>query len=146
MAVSVIHEDFNHVRMSATCNGEVRLAGLELVTLKHSSIAEPLSHRQVLSVHNGAAQTAGVLLQIAAGHLSSAELSAVVLGSSVCKVFGMSLMAGLASALDTLCGQVQPPGHMSRTAMHLPSQLAGENACAHALLCTLLLAAGSRQA
>lgn len=46
-------------------------------------------------------------MQIAAGHLSGEELSAVVLGSSFCKVFGMSLMAGFASALDTLCGQVR---------------------------------------
>ncbi len=53
-------------------------------------------------------------MQIAAGHLSSAELSAVVLGSSICKVFGMSLMAGLASALDTLCGQVLLPARLPR--------------------------------
>jgi len=46
-------------------------------------------------------------MQIAAGHLSGEELSAVVLGSSFCTVFGMSLMAGFASALDTLCGQVR---------------------------------------
>ena len=49
-----------------------------------------------------------VAMQVAAGHLSRDELSAVVLGGSFCKVFGMSLFAGLASALDTLCGQVGP--------------------------------------
>ena len=57
-------------------------------------------------------------MQIAAGHLSSADLSAVVLGSSICKVFGMSLMAGLASALDTLCGQVMLPRPRTRPHMH----------------------------
>ena len=47
------------------------------------------------------------MAQIAVGHLSRGELSAVVLATSFANVFGLSIMVGLSSAMETLCGQVR---------------------------------------
>ena len=41
------------------------------------------------------------------GHLGPAELAAAALGSSLTNVVGNSVLAGLAGAMSTLCGQVQ---------------------------------------
>jgi multidrug resistance protein, MATE family len=41
-----------------------------------------------------------------AGHIGRHELSAAVLGTSILNVTGFAVMAGLASAMETLCGQV----------------------------------------
>lgn len=46
---------------------------------------------------------------IAMGHLSRQDLSAGIVGTSVCAVFGMSVMMGLSSTMETLCGQVRTP-------------------------------------
>lgn len=40
------------------------------------------------------------------GHLGPAELAAAALGSSLINVVGNSVLAGLAGAMSTLCGQV----------------------------------------
>ena len=40
------------------------------------------------------------------GHLGPAELAAAALGSSLTNVVGNSVLAGLAGAMSTLCGQV----------------------------------------
>ena len=77
------------------------------------------------------------MLQISAGHLSSAELSAVVLGSSFCNVFGMSPMAGLASTLDTLCG------HVSSCPSDFPYTMLRAHASLHNAQCTFSAVVGS---
>ena len=41
------------------------------------------------------------------GHLGPADLAAASLGSSLSNVIGNSVLAGLAGAMSTLCGQVQ---------------------------------------
>lgn len=43
---------------------------------------------------------------ILVGHLGPAELAAAALGSSLINVVGNSVLAGLAGAMSTLCGQV----------------------------------------
>ena len=43
---------------------------------------------------------------IMVGHLGPAELAAAALGSSLINVSGNSVLAGLAGAMSTLCGQV----------------------------------------
>ena len=43
---------------------------------------------------------------IIVGHLGPAELAAAALGSSLINVVGNSVLAGLAGAMSTLCGQV----------------------------------------
>ena len=43
---------------------------------------------------------------IIVGHLGPAELAAAALGSSLINVVGNSVIAGLAGAMSTLCGQV----------------------------------------
>ena len=43
---------------------------------------------------------------ILVGHLGPAELAAAALGSSLINVIGNSVLAGLAGAMSTLCGQV----------------------------------------
>ena len=40
------------------------------------------------------------------GHLGKHELSAAVLGTSLFNVTGLSILIGLCSAMETLCGQV----------------------------------------
>ncbi len=42
------------------------------------------------------------------GHLGSQVLSSVVMASSLFNVLGLSLMVGLASGMETICGQVRP--------------------------------------
>ena len=44
---------------------------------------------------------------IIVGHLGPAELAAAALGSSLINVIGNSVLAGLAGAMSTLCGQVR---------------------------------------
>ena len=72
------------------------------ILLEHRllKLAGPLS---VFTTFRGLSATMDV---IAVGHLSSHDLSSVVLGTSICSVFGMSIMVGLSSAMETLCGQV----------------------------------------
>jgi len=43
------------------------------------------------------------------GHLGKHELSAAVLGTSLFNVTGLSILIGLCSAMETLCGQVLLP-------------------------------------
>ena len=45
---------------------------------------------------------------ILVGHLGPAELAAAALGSSLINVIGNSVLAGLAGAMSTVCGQVRP--------------------------------------
>ena len=40
------------------------------------------------------------------GRLGQSQLSTMVLASSVYNVFGQSLLVGVASGMETLCGQV----------------------------------------
>lgn len=54
---------------------------------------------------------------IMVGHLGPAELAAAALGSSLINVTGNSVLAGLAGAMSTLCGQVHFP-----VAEHTPIQ------------------------
>ena len=46
------------------------------------------------------------VFQAFAGHLGRNELSAAVLATSILNVTGFAALAGLASAMETLCGQV----------------------------------------
>ena len=48
---------------------------------------------------------------ILVGHLGPAELAAAALGSSLINVVGNSVLAGLAGAMSTLCGQVTVLNH-----------------------------------
>lgn len=43
------------------------------------------------------------------GHIGKHELSAAVLGTSLFNVTGLSILIGLCSAMETLCGQVHTP-------------------------------------
>lgn len=52
---------------------------------------------------------------ILVGHLGPAELAAAALGSSLINVIGNSVLAGLAGAMSTLCGQVRPHSHLLTT-------------------------------
>ena len=104
------------VRLAAPLSAFMALRALSGAMLQarhnHNSCALPLPEPHVTDpMHD----TRGIALQISAGHLSRAELSAVVLGSSFCNVFGMSPCAGLASTLDTLCGQVRQADNCYRS-------------------------------
>ena len=59
-----------------------------------------------LSVFATFRQLSAMMDVIAVGHLSRHDLSAAVLGTSICGVFAMSILGGLSSAMETLCGQV----------------------------------------
>lgn len=58
-----------------------------------------------LSVQALANQGSFYVSQAFAGHLGRIELSAAVLGTSILNVTGFAALAGLASAMETLCGQ-----------------------------------------
>lgn len=58
-----------------------------------------------------------VISLIFVGHLGTFEMSAAVLGTSFSNVSGFALMAGLSSALETLCGQVVASLWANRTAV-----------------------------
>ncbi len=62
-----------------------------------------------LSVQALANQGSFYVSQAFAGHLGRIELSAAVLGTSILNVTGFAALAGLASAMETLCGQASGP-------------------------------------
>ncbi len=51
-----------------------------------------------------------------AGHLGRDELSAAVLATSILNVTGFAALAGLASAMETLCGQARLSPSLGRSA------------------------------
>lgn len=51
-------------------------------------------------------KSVNIVSVLVVGHLSPAELAAASLAHSLANVLGNSLIAGLASGLSTLCGQV----------------------------------------
>lgn len=55
---------------------------------------------------------------ILVGHLGPAELAAAALGSSLINVIGNSVLAGLAGAMSTLCGQVRENSQLLATHLH----------------------------
>lgn len=59
-----------------------------------------------LAAQNVFAQASTFISVGFAGHIGRAELSAAVLGTSILNVTGLAMLAGLASAMETLCGQV----------------------------------------
>ena len=60
----------------------------------------PLSAQAILSFSSTLVSMAFV------GHLGKHELSAAVIGTSLFNVTGLSILIGLCSAMETLCGQV----------------------------------------
>lgn len=63
----------------------------------------PLSAQAILSFSSTLVSMAFI------GHLGKHELSAAVLGTSLFNVTGLSILIGLCSAMETLCGQVLLP-------------------------------------
>ena len=61
----------------------------------------PLSAQAILSFSSTLVSMAFI------GHIGKHELSAAVLGTSLFNVTGLSILIGLCSAMETLCGQVQ---------------------------------------
>ena len=61
-----------------------------------------------LAAQNVFAQGSFYISMAFAGRLGRDALSAAVLGTSILNVTGFAALAGLASAMETLCGQVRP--------------------------------------
>lgn len=59
-----------------------------------------------LAAQNVFAQGSFYISMAFAGRLGRDQLSAAVLGTSILNVTGFAALAGLASAMETLCGQV----------------------------------------
>lgn len=59
-----------------------------------------------LAAQNVASQGSFYISQAFAGRLGRDSLSAACLGTSILNVTGFAALAGLASAMETLCGQV----------------------------------------
>lgn len=59
-----------------------------------------------LAAQNVFAQGSFYISMAFAGRLGRESLSAAVLGTSILNVTGFAALAGLASAMETLCGQV----------------------------------------
>lgn len=79
--------------------GSANTAGCRLFKM-----AWPLASQNVL------AQGSFYISMAFAGQLGRDALSAAVLGTSILNVTGFAALAGLASAMETLCGQVRCKG------------------------------------
>lgn len=64
------------------------------------ALGVPLSAQAILSFSSTLVSMAFI------GHLGKHDLSAAVLGTSLFNVTGLSILIGLCSAMETLCGQV----------------------------------------
>jgi hypothetical protein len=89
-----------HKQIYHPCQDSVSLS----IVCRLMKLAVPLALQSLASMLTTFISTTFV------GHLNDPlALSAVVLSSSLFNVTGISITIGLASAMDTLCGQVGPP-------------------------------------
>ncbi len=87
-----------YLRVSLAFNRTTHTERCRLVLL-----GVPLSAQAILSFSSTLVSMAFI------GHLGKHELSAAVLGTSLFNVTGLSILIGLCSAMETLCGQVLLP-------------------------------------
>lgn len=64
-----------------------------------------------------------VITIVIAGHLSPDDLAAASIGATTMNVVGMSVMEGMATALDTLCPQAYGSGNKTGVGLHIQKML-----------------------
>lgn len=65
-----------------------------------------------------------VITILIAGHLGTDDLAAASIGATTMNVFGLSILEGMATALDTLCAQAYGSGHKTGVGLHIQRMIA----------------------
>lgn len=65
-----------------------------------------------------------VITIMIAGHLGADDLAAASIGATTMNVVGLSILEGMATALDTLCAQAYGSGHKVGVGLHIQRMLA----------------------
>lgn len=65
-----------------------------------------------------------VITIMIAGHLGADDLAAASIGATTMNVIGLSILEGMATALDTLCAQAYGSGHKVGVGLHIQRMIA----------------------